>query len=425
MEQGEAPPSPRVFPGWIVVGAVFVMLMVSSGFGFYGLSVYLEALTREKGFETGPASFGTSVFFVVGGIAGRLLGPVIARIDVRIVAVIGACVGGGALALAGQVNTLWQLYLVYAVFSIGFAATGLLPGTTVVTRWFHTKRSVALSIASTGLSVGGLTITKLASAFIDARGFAAATPWLGVAYVAVVVPVVLAFLWPNPAARGYAPDGGRVAVGSAPPPLTGVAYDAARSSRFFWCVTLGYVLTMGSQVGGIQQVFKLATERDARATGELAVSVIALASVMARLAGGVIASRVPMALFTSILAGVQGVSLLLLSQADQRGALLAAAALFGATVGNLLMLQPLLMAEAFGVREYPKIYGTSQLITTIGVAGGPYLFGALHDVASYTTSYTVGGVLSIVGAAVIFSGGSVARVHDTLWPTPAPAPVSA
>jgi len=414
---GEARPT-RVFPGWIVVGAVFVMLMVSAGFGFYGLSVYLEALTREKGFETGPASFGTSVFFIVGGIAGRLLGPVIAKVDVRIVAVVSAIVGGGALALAGQVTTLWQLYAVYALFAIGFAGTGILPGTTVVTRWFHAKRSVALSVASTGLSVGGLTVTKLASALIDDRGFSAATPWLGVAYAAVTIPVVIAFLWPDPAARGYAPDGARVAIGSSPPALTGVPYRTARSSRFFVLVTAGYVLAMGSQVGGIQQVFKLATERDARATGELAVSVIAFASVLARLGGGLTASRVPMGLFTAVLAAIQGLSLLWLSQADSRPMLLLAAALFGATVGNLLMLQPLLLAEAFGVLEYPRIFGTSQLVSTIGVAGGPYLFGALHDVSSYTTSYTVGGCLSMVGAALIVAAGPVARVQAALWPAP-------
>jgi MFS family permease len=418
-----AAPSPRFFPGWIVVGAVFVMLMVSAGFGFYGLSVYLEALTREKGFATGPASFGTSVFFIVGGIAGRLLGPVIARIDVRIVAVLGAVVGGCALALAGQVTELWQLYLVYGLFAIGFAGTGILPGTTVVTRWFHAKRSVALSVASTGLSVGGLTVTKLASALIDDRGFAAATPWLGVAYVAVTVPVVVAFLWPDPAARGYGPDGARVAVGSAPPALTGVSYEVARASRFFVLITVGYVLAMGSQVGGIQQVFKLATERDARSTGELVVSVIAFASVMARLAGGLIAPRVPMGVFTAALAAVQGLSLLWLSQAGGRLMLLAAAALFGATVGNLLMLQPLLLAEAFGVREYPKIFGTSQLVSTIGVAGGPYLFGALHDAFDYATSYAVGGTLSMAGAVLIFLAGPVSRVHATLWPASAPATV--
>ena len=52
--------------------------------------------------------------------------------------------------------------------------------------------------------------------------------------------------------------------------------------------------------------------------------------------------------------------------------MLGVALFFGATVGNLLMLQPLLLAEAFGVREYPRIY-LSQLLSTLGVAPGPAL----------------------------------------------------
>jgi MFS family permease len=123
-----------------------------------------------------------------------------------------------------------------------------------------------------------------------------------------------------------------------------------------------------------------------------------------------------MVTFTAVLAALQGVSLLWLSQASTHATLLAGAALFGATVGNLIMLQPLLLAEAFGVRDYPRLFGTSQLVTTIGIAGGPYLFGALHDAFDYTTSYLVGGTLSLTGAGLVLAAGSVRTVHATLWP---------
>lgn len=419
----------RIFAGWYVVAAAFVMLMTSAGLGFYGLAVYLEAVTAEKGFKTGPASLASSLFFVVVGVVGRILGPVIARRDVRWVVGISAVIAGIALAFLGQVETLWQYYLVYAVFAVGFAGTAILPSTTVVTRWFHRKRSVALSVASTGLSVGGLTLTKLASSMIDRYGLEASTPWLGLAYVAIVVPVTALFLWPDPASRGLAPDGDPPAPPSpdgrpvAPP---GVGYEPAVASRFFKLVTAGFVLVMGSQVGGINQLVKLVTERTGdRGTGAAAVSLLALASVVARLVGGVVAGKVPMGVMTWSLAALQAISLAWLALADSATMLLAASVLFGATVGNLLMLQPLILAEAFGVRDYPRVFALNQLVVTAGIAGGPFVLGFLHDIADYQVAYLVGAGLCLVGAGCVAAAGSVRAVQDELWDSgpvsPAPA----
>ena len=140
------------FPGWWVVTGCFVVLAVSSGLGFYGLAVYLNAFSNERGWPLSSISLATTLFFVVGGVAGVAVARVIARHDVRIVIVAGAVVGGVALGVLGRVEQQWQLFVVYAVFAAGWAAAGLVPVTTVVTRWFHTRRSVALSVASTGLS---------------------------------------------------------------------------------------------------------------------------------------------------------------------------------------------------------------------------------------------------------------------------------
>ena len=67
----------RIFEGWYVVAAVFVVLMVNSGLGFYGLAVYLEAITEEQGFSTSAVSLATSLFFIVGAVTGRVIAPLI------------------------------------------------------------------------------------------------------------------------------------------------------------------------------------------------------------------------------------------------------------------------------------------------------------------------------------------------------------
>ena len=80
--------------------------------------------------------------------------------------------------------------------------------------------------------------------------------------------------------------------------------------------------------------------------------------------------------------------------------------LLGITVGNILMLQPLLIAERFGVRDYPRLFSRSQFVSTIGVAGGPLLLGVLHDRAGgYATSYVVAAVCAGAGALVMWVAG--------------------
>ena len=172
-------------------------------------------------------------------------------------------------------------------------------------------------------------------------------------------------------------------------------------------MTLAFVATMGAQVGGISQIVKLGTDRVDATTGTLAVSAIAFASVVARLVGGVVASRVRLISMTAVLAGVQALSLFALSQANSKAMLVASALLFGCTIGNLLMLQPLLIANRFGVISYPRIFAISQLIVVgFGVAVGPYLLGVLRDLFNYEVSYVVAAAMSSTGALLFWVGSS-------------------
>ncbi len=60
------------FPGWRVVAGCFTVLTTSSGLGFYGLAVYLNALSKERGWDVSSISLATTWFFFVGSIVGIL-----------------------------------------------------------------------------------------------------------------------------------------------------------------------------------------------------------------------------------------------------------------------------------------------------------------------------------------------------------------
>lgn len=126
-----------------MVAGVFITLAISSGLGFYNASVILEAAKEELGASVAAVSGATTVFFAIGGIAGFAASPFIDRIDVRWFYLSGGLIGAGALTALRWVDSMVGLYVFFAVFGVGFAFAGLVPGTTVVARWFNVRRPVS------------------------------------------------------------------------------------------------------------------------------------------------------------------------------------------------------------------------------------------------------------------------------------------
>ena len=161
-------------------------------------------------------------------------------------------------------------------------------------------------------------------------------------------------------------------------------------------------------------MFNMVLERTNESTAASAISALALASVVARLIGGALVLRLDTRTFTIGVAIFQVVALVSLSLANTSLGLLVSAAMFGISIGNLLMLQPLLLAEAFGVVEYSRIYSSSQLISTIGVAAGPLVLGLVRDAADYRVAFIVGSIASLGGAVAVIAAGSTSQ-PQSLW----------
>ncbi len=372
--------------GWRIVAALFVMLTFSSGLGFYIHAVMLEALSAERGFPLTTASTAVSIFFFASGIIGPLIALLLERFDVRHVISGGALLAAASLAAVGFVDTTAQLFIVYVLFGVGFCASGLLPATTLVTRWFQKRRAAALSIASTGLSLGGVVVTPACAALIDQVGISVASPWLGFAYLIGVSPLALLVLYSRPADIGLAPDGGDLATSVAG--NQGIVFSAAIRSAYFWSLGFAYIFVMAAQVGGIAHQYGIVGEHLSGTAAVLALGVLPLFSILGRLAGGALIDRVSTWRFTAGMIGLQGASLGLMAFSPNTIVLIIGLSIFGITVGNLLMLQPLLIAETFGLINYARIYSTSNLLSMCGVAAGPILMGfTVETTGSYFAAY--------------------------------------
>ncbi|MGV8995987.1 MAG: MFS transporter [Parvibaculaceae bacterium] len=404
------------FYGWFVVAAILVVLSVGSGLGFYNLSVFLKAFVSQSGFSVEHTSAATACFFIASGLSGLVVGALIERYDVRWVMTGGALLCGGTMFGASHVHELWQLYVFYAIFGMGYCACALLPCTTLMARWFQRKRSQALSIGSTGLSLGGILLTPLSARMIAQTGLEGAVPWLAMIITLGIIPITWLVIRPSPLAYGIGPDGDPIKRDASGAPLAadGIDYAVAVRSRFFILMTATFLFAMMAQVGTIAHLFSLVAGRTGNeATAAYALSCMAGASVVGRLIGGYVLTYISSRGFVVGLVIAQAVVLVLFSYAESAPALLIVALLFGFTVGNLLMMAPLLTAEAFGLKAYGRILSLNQLCNVLGVASGPVIMGYLFvETGSYHTAFLSMALASALSFFCIWAAGPVRALID-------------
>jgi MFS family permease len=400
-----------LFYGWWIVLATSYILLVGAGVGFYAQSVFLDMLVRTQHHSVTDISIGNTIFMGISGLIGILVGTLIERFDIRWILCAGAIMMTAALYALPHAETITEIYGFYALLGIAYSFIALIPCTTLITRWFERKRATALALAQSGLSLGGVLVTPILTQNLSLQGAIGAQAPLIVGLCLMVIPVCILFVRPYPADKGLLPDGRTSEDVTAQEPSTSSAsvtleFKDIVWSRFFILMTAASFFALLSQIGVMSHIFRWAAERADPDVTLKVIPIMAVASFSMRLICGYFLDRISVYKFSLALYAIQGISILFVSYSFGNIYVMLSTAIFGCSVGLILMVQPLLLANAFGLANFSRLLGVNQLIMSFGVALGPLIVGAAYDLlGGYSMSFPIVSGTSLLALVLLRLAG--------------------
>jgi MFS family permease len=390
---------PRIFYGWWVVAAAFVITFL--GFGSaYTFSAFLEQLQRDFGASRGSVSlvFSLAGFLYFG--LGIISGPLADRFGSRPFAVIGMVLLGIGLALASAARNLVEVYVAYSL-GVGLGCgCAYVPAIGAVQRWFVRRRGFASGLAVAGIGVGTLVMPPLASLLISALGWRSAYLVLGV--LALLLGGGMALLIENdPRGRGLNPDGDEQATQSGQAGGTSVR-DAIQSGRFIGLYAACLICSFGVFVPFVHLVPFARDHGIAASMAALLLGVIGIGSTAGRFFLGAIADRMgrERALLMMFIGMAASLSIWALSA--NVWSLAVFAFVYGVFYSGWVAVLPAVVMDYFGGRNVSGIIGVLYTSVAFGTLIGPSAAGFAFDLSlSYELPIVASAATNILAALIV------------------------
>jgi predicted MFS family arabinose efflux permease len=398
------------YDGWRIVAVCFLLATFGWAFGFYGQSVYLAELHRLYGWPASLVSAGTTLFYLFGAVLVVFVSEAIRSFGPRNCLLAGVVAMAAAAALIGQVTAPWQLYAADALLAFGWAGTSLGVITNTLGLWFDHKRGMAISLALNGASFGGIIGVPLLVAAIGRFGFSSAMAVAAVTMLAVMIPIILIFV-------GRPPDrGGSAELAAADAPSTSQIRAQAFRDVAFLTVSIAFALVLFAQVGFIVHLISFLDPVIGRERAAIAVALLTAMAVLGRVLFSTVIDRLNQRLASAISFASQAVALLIIINSRNEILLIAACALFGFSVGNLITLPSLIIQREFDPRSFGVLASLITAINQVTYAFGPGVIGVLRDASgSYTLPfYGCIGLELIAAVLIMFRGrGGAAKATSS------------
>lgn len=362
------------YAGWRVVLACFLMALFLFGFGLYGHGVYLAELQRLHGWPAASIAGGSTLSLLVSNILAMFTPELMARLGPKRLALFGLAGFASSMVLLAGVTELWQLYAAFTLMSLGWIGMGTVVIATVVSGWFEQRRGLAISLAFNGASFGGVVVTPLLVMLVEKVGFSAAMLISTAIMLMILLPVI--GIWITPRQQGATP------AAHPAPSQNAVAGESSRLAIMrqlaFWTVTAAFALALTAQVGVIVHLIALLEPKLGRAGAGFAVSLMTVMAVTGRFSIGLVIDRLDPRWVTAVSVAGQAAALVAILHADSTPMLLAACAVFGYSVGNLITLPPLIIHREFNAASFTAVLGLATAISGTACALGPVLVGIVR-----------------------------------------------
>ncbi|AKJ27575.1 MFS transporter [Caldimonas brevitalea] len=352
-------------PGPRLVMALGVTQIISWGSIFYAFALLADDLAAAVGAEKTTVVGAFSVALLIAGLASSAVGGLIDRHGGRRLMSGGSLLAAGGLAALTQVQTLPQLYLVWAVLGVSMAATLYDPAFAVLVQAFRDGHRKAI----TGVTLfGGFASTvfwPLTQALIERFGWQG-TLWVLAALQLLVCLPLHARVLPGPPARSEAVPAQR----SRPPALRTVYRDPSfyllclaftGSSLVFSALSVHLIPLLHLKGMSLQQAAWIGAMIGPMQVAGRLLEYAFLAKASPSRVGLVAMSLLPASL------------LLLAALTTQQGGFLLFALLYGAGNGIMTIVRGAIPVQLYGREHYGAVNGAMAGPALIAKAAGPWV----------------------------------------------------
>lgn len=383
--------------GWVIVAAGSLLGCVAIG-ALFSLAVFLQPMSDATGWSRTGISTTMTIDFLVMGVAAFGWGALTDRFGPRIVVLSGALLLGLGLVLASRAESLLQFQLVYGIV-VGVAAGAVFaPMIATVTGWFDRRRSLAVSLVSTGMGVAPMTVAPFAQWLIQSYDWRTSLLIVGIVSWVLLVPAALLVRAAPTAAEG-AP--GAPAEGG-----EGLTVGRALRTPQFVVLALTFFFCCAAHSGPIFHVVSYALACGLPAMTAVTIySAEGIAGLAGRLLFGVLGDRYGARRVVVLGLMVQAIGAGAYYFTRTAGEFYAVAILFGMAYGGVMPLYAVIAREYFPMRIMGTVFGGAAMISSLGMALGPALGGWLFDTYGgygllYIGSFGVG--IAAVAMALAF-----------------------
>jgi len=393
-----------LFYGYVVVGAAFVIMAVSSG-AIYSFSVFFAPLQEEFGWSRALTSGAFSSYVIVHGLLSIGTGRLNDRFGPRVILSACSLFFGLGFILMSQIHSVLHLYLLYGVMiAAGFSGAPV-PLMSTIARWFRARRGMMTGAMMAGSGFGTMFVPPLANALIHALEWRMAFVVVG-GIVLLVIMVAAQFLRREPAQLGLQPLGGESAndVQSLPRVPDEITFSSATRTRQLHLLVIAFAgFGFGLQSVMVHAVINAIGLGISPTSAAGVMTAIGGMGVVGRVGVGMLADRFGAKRLLTFQFVLLAFSLFWIAAARDAWAIFAFGFAFGFAYGGIVPLYSHIVAELFGLRAHGAILGTITFSVGVGSAIGPVFTGYCYDqFGSYLIPFVTCGVVA-AGAALMTS----------------------
>jgi len=418
--------TPRFHYAWVVVGVIFLVLLCSAGIRATP-SVMILPLEQEFGWNRSTISVVISVNIALYGLIGPFSAAAMQRFGIRRVVLAALVLLATGTALSTLMHMPWHMLLSWGLLvgaGTGVAANTL--GATIVSRWFETRRGLAMGLLTASAATGQMVFLPLMASMVGSYG------WRSVAFLVsavalLAIPLVWLLLPESPAAIGQKMLGQVEEVKdqglSRRNPLA-IALDALRTSvrmPDFWLLFMSFFVCGLSTNGYIGTQF-IAMCNDYginEVSGASILAAMGMLDLVGTTFSGWLSDRYNPRVLLFWYYGLRGLALIFLPYAFglQYYGLTIFAIFYGldwiATVPPTVRLAN----DVFGRLAAPIVFGWIVAGHQLGAATATTVAGYMRaTLGNYTLSSIMMGVACLIGAVLVL------RIKGKQsQPTPVPA----